>query len=213
MAFHLRRCALVLSLASAVLAFSLPVQTQGAKAAPATRLDVAPGSKAGYRVNEQLARFTLPNDAVGTTEAVSGGIGIQPDGSFSSDSKLTVDLRTLKSDEPKRDGFLRENTLETAKFPRAEFVPRRQKGLPVPLRSSGTARFQLIGDMALHGVTSELTWNVVANLANDIIAATSTTNFPFAKFGLTIPKIFGLVSVVDDIKLELDVKLRRVASR
>ena len=202
-----RRFAYVLVLLSALLASSLPVRTQAPAAA--TRLEVAPGSRATYRVNEQLARFKLPNDAVGTTENVTGALVIAPDGSFSRDSKLTVDLRTLKSDEPKRDGFLRQNTLQTDKFPLAEFVPTRQKGMPVPLPATGTASFQLVGDMSMHGVTSELTWNVTATMAPDVVSAKGTTNFPFAKFNLTIPRIFGLISVVDDIRLEMEVRVRR----
>ena len=202
------RLASVLIAASTLLAVAPPMQAQ----APArTRLEIAPGSKAGYRVNEQLARLTLPNDAVGTTESVTGAIVVERDGSFSKESKLTVDLRTLKTDEPKRDAFLRMNTLETDKYPNAEFVPKRHKGMPVPLPASGNATFQLIGDMTLHGVTSEVVWNVTANLAADTVAAKATTNFPFAKFKLTIPKIFGLISVNDDIRLELDVRLRRTS--
>jgi polyisoprenoid-binding protein YceI len=182
------------------------------KAAAAARLEIAPGSTAGYRVNEQLARFKFPNDAVGTTDDVTGAIGIRPDGTFSPDSKLTVDLRTIESDEPKRDAFLRQNTLETAKFPLAEFVPRQHQGLAMPLPASGAAKFQLIGDMTMHGVTSQVIWNVTADLAPDRITAKATTNFPFSKFNLTIPRIFGLISVTDDIRLELDVRLRRVPS-
>ena len=201
--------ALVLALAFALAAPPTPALTQSPPVAR-VRLEVAEGSKAGYRVNEQLARLKFPNDAVGTTGNITGVLVVHPDGTFTSDSKLTVDLRTLKSDEPKRDGFLRENTLQTAKFPLAEFVPTRQQGLKLPLPTSGTAAFRMIGDMTLHGVKSEVTWDVQSTFAGSgLVTATATTNFPFAKFKLTIPKIFGLISVVDDIKLELDVRMRR----
>jgi polyisoprenoid-binding protein YceI len=175
-----------------------------------SRFEIVAGSKAEYRVREQLARLNFPNDAVGTTETVSGAIVIRPDGSFAPESKLTVDLRTLRTDEPKRDGFVRQNTLETERFPLAEFVPRRHKGLPVPVPASGTATFQLVGDMTLHGVTSETTWDAAATFAADSMTAKATTRFNFAKFKITVPKIFGLLSVDDDIRLALDAKLRRV---
>ncbi len=178
--------------------------------AAATRLEVSPGSKAEYRVREQLARLNFPNDAVGATESVTGAVVINADGSFTPDSKLTVDLRTLRTDEPKRDGFVRENTLETARHPLAEFVPRRHKGLSLPLPSSGSATFQLIGDMTLHGVTAEQAWDVAATFAADTINAKTTTRFNFAKYRITIPRVFGLLSVDDDIRLELNLRLRRV---
>jgi polyisoprenoid-binding protein YceI len=83
--------------------------------------------------------------------------------------------------------------------------------MPVPLPASGTATFQLIGDMTLHGVTSEATWDVAATFAADTVTAKATTKFNFAKFKITVPKVFGLLSVDDDIRLELDAKLRRTA--
>jgi polyisoprenoid-binding protein YceI len=201
----------LLALACASLMATPPVRAQSAAAA-ATRLEVVSGSSATYRVNEQLARLTLPNDAIGTTQSVTGVIVLQPDGTFSTASKLTVDLRTLRSDEPKRDGYLRENTLQTDRYPLAEFVPTRQKGLASPMPASGTATFQLTGNMTMHGVTSSIAWDVTAGMGRDVVTAKATTRFPFSRFRLTIPRIFGLISVRDDIRLELDVRLRRTVA-
>ena len=183
--------------------------TARSQASPATRLEVGTGSRAEYRVREQLARLNFPNDAVGTTESVTGAIVINPDGSFAPGSRLTVDLRSLKTDEPKRDGFVRENTLETNRYPSAEFVPRRQKGLPMPLPATGTANFHLVGDMTLHGVTAEHGWDVAATFAADSVTAKATTRFNFSKFKITVPRVFGLLSVDDDIRLELNLRMNR----
>jgi len=185
--------------------------TARSQASPATRLEVGKGSRAEYRVREQLARLNFPNDAVGTTESVSGALVINADGSFASGSKLTVDLRSLRTDEPKRDGFVRENTLETNRYPSAEFVPRRQKGLPLPLPATGTANLQLVGDMTLHGVTKEVTWNVVATFGNDQIAGRATTTLQFATFNITKPSLARLMSVEDKIDLEVEFKAKRTA--
>src|SRR5688572_8093581 len=182
------------------------------QAPPAVRFEVGKGSRAEYRVREQPARLNFPNDAVGATESVTGAIVIRPDGSFAADSRLTVDLRTLKTDEPKRDGFVRENTLETNRYPLAEFVPRRVKGLAVPVPTSGSSTFQLIGDMTLHGVTSETVWDVAGSFTADAMTAKATTRFNFAKFKITVPRVFGLLSVDDDIRLELNLRLQRVAA-
>jgi polyisoprenoid-binding protein YceI len=174
------------------------------------RLDVAPGSSASYRVREQLARLNFPNDAVGTTQTVTGSLHFAADGAIVTDqSKLRIDLRTLKSDEERRDAYLRERTLRTDRFPIAEFQARRTEGLIYPLPSTGSVSFQLIGDLAVHGVTSEVSWNVTGNLGSDVVTGRATTRFPFSKFKLTIPKLLGLVSVNDDIQLEVDLKMRR----
>ncbi len=178
------------------------------------KLEVTEGTKARYKVREQLAGINFPSDAVGTTETVTGTIVVNPDGSIdASQSKLTVDLRTLKSDQQMRDGFIQNRTLETEKFPTIEFVPRRAVGLPAPLPAGMQAQagFQLIGDLTLHGVTNEATWNVVATFGNDLVAGRATTTLQFAPFKLTKPTLARLMSVDDKIELEIEFRCKRTA--
>jgi polyisoprenoid-binding protein YceI len=178
------------------------------------RLEIIEGTKARYKVREQLAGINFPSEAVGTTESVTGLLVLKPDGTIDATvSKLTVDLRTLKSDQQMRDGFIQGRTLETEKFPMIEFVPRRAVGLPVPLPAGMQAQagFQLIGDMTLHGVTKEVTWNVVATFGNDQVAGRATTTLQFATFNLTKPSLARLMSVDDKIELEIEFKTRRTA--
>ena len=201
-----RRGVLAVCLVLALASGELPVVGQAGR----IRLEVAPGSKASYRVREQLAGFDLPNDAVGTTEAVTGSMVLLPDGSFDSNqSRLTLDLTTLTSDQSMRDNYVRTRTLEVATHPKAEFVPRRAQGLTLPLASSGKVSFQIIGDLTVHGVTAESTWAATAVLAADRVTGQATTRFPFSTFQLQIPKLARLLSVDDDIRLELDLVLTR----
>jgi polyisoprenoid-binding protein YceI len=179
------------------------------------KLEIAEGTKARYRVREQLAGISFPSDAVGTTESVSGTIVLNADGSIDAGrSKLTVDLRTLKSDQQMRDGYIQDRTLETAKFPTIEFVPRRAVGLPVPLPSGRQAQagFQLVGDMTLHGVTSEATWNVVATFGNDEVAGRATTTIQFGTFKMAKPSLARIMSVDDKIELEIEFKCKRTVA-
>lgn len=178
------------------------------------KLEVAEGSRARYRVREQLAGINFPSDAVGTTESVTGTIVVNPDGSIdAAQSKLTVDLRTLKSDQQMRDGFIQNRTLETEKFPMIEFAPRRAVGLPAPLPAGMQAQagFQLVGDMTLHGVTKEVTWNVVATFGNDQVAGRATTTLQFGTFNMTKPSLARLMSVDDKIDLEIEFRCKRSA--
>lgn len=196
-------------LACAGLLLPAPIRSQSTASAASTRIEITSGSTAEYRVREQLARLNFPNDAVGSTDSLSGSLVIGPGGAIGGGAKLTVDLRDLQSDSGRRDAFLRENTLHTSRFPLAEFVPRRQQGLPSPPPTSGKVTFKLIGDMTIRGVTSELTWDVSATLTPTAVTGQATTRFPFAKFGLPIPKVMGLLSVDDDIRMVLNVKARR----
>ena len=177
------------------------------------KLEITQGTKARYRVTEQLAGISFPNDAVGTTEAITGTIIVNPDGSFAAGSKLSVDLRTLSSDQSMRDNYIQNRTLETTKFPMLEVVPKRAVGLPSPLPAGNQAQagFQLIADVTLHGVTKETTWNVVATFGNAAVGGRATTTVDFGSFNMTKPTLARLVSVEDKIHLEIEFRCTRTA--
>ena len=175
------------------------------------RLTVADGSTAGYRVREQLAGISFPNDAVGKVGAVSGSISFAADGSIvAAESKLVVDLRTLASDQDMRDGFIKgAQVLDTQRYPTVEFVPRRAVGLswPFPQGAQGQAGFQLVGDMTVRGVTKEVTWNVIATFGRGRVAGRADTEFTFDTFAIPKPKLARLLSVDDAIKLEVELRM------
>jgi polyisoprenoid-binding protein YceI len=178
------------------------------------RIELVEGTVARYKVREQLAGISFPSDAVGTTTAVTGGLVLNPDGSIDvKQSRIVVDLKALMSDQSMRDGYVQRNTLETEKFPTLEFVPTRTAGLSMPLPSAPPAQagFQLIGDMTLHGVTREVTWNVVATFGNDAIAGRATTTLTFEMFKIEKPSLARLLSVDDEIELEIEFRSRRTA--
>ena len=176
--------------------------------APAAALvfQIASGqSKAAFRVREQLAGRSLPNDAVGTTSNVTGQLVIQPDGTLVADaSKITVDMASLATDSGMRDNFIKSNTLNTRQFPTATFVPTKAEGLPNPLPAAGTVSFKLTGLMTVHGVQKEVTWDVTATRGGTSLTGTATTAFKFGDFGMTPPKAPAVLSVVDEIRLEVN---------
>ena len=172
-------------------------------------LTVTDGSTASYRVREQLAGISFPSDAVGTSSALTGQIVFMKDGSIdSSASKLTFDLRTLKSDQSMRDGFIQNRTLQSDQYPMAEFVPKKIEGMPNPL--TGQLGFQLTGDMTIHGVTAPLTWQGIATVDSNSGTAggRANTDFKFETFNLTVPQLARLLSVNDDIALELEIHFK-----
>jgi polyisoprenoid-binding protein YceI len=190
-------------------------QTQAARNT-GIKLDVAEGTKASYRVTEHLAGLNFTSDAIGTTESVTGGLVLAPDGSINSaQSKLTVDLRALKSDQDMRDVYVKIRMLQTDKFPVAEFVPRSVQGLPSPFpnpeRATEQSGFQLLGDLTIHGVTKEVVLTGYATFSRDLVAGRATTAFTFSTFGLYKPQVARVVSVDDKITLEIEFRLRRIS--
>jgi polyisoprenoid-binding protein YceI len=186
-------------------------RSASAQAAGPVRYTVAPErSEARYRIREQLAGVNFPNDAVGTTRAIEGGIAFDAQGRIvAGQSRFTVDLRTLTSDQPRRDGYVRRNTLETERYPTAVFVPTDVRGLSVPLPQSGTATFELTGDFTVRTVTRRTTWQATATFSGAEVDVRARTAFRFADLGLQIPRVASVLSVDDNIRLELDLVLRR----
>lgn len=172
-------------------------------------LTVGEGTRARYKVQEQLAGISFPSEAVGSTEAVTGVIAVNPDGSFGPQSKIVVELTKITSDQSMRDGYVQGRVFETEKFPLLEIVPKSTVGLASPLPTSGQAGFQLITAMTLHGVTKDITWTVVSTFANDAVNGRATTTTDFATFNLTKPTLARLLSVDDKIQLEIEFKARR----
>ena len=169
---------------------------------------VAPdGNEARYRVREQLAGFDLPKDAIGATNDVKGRIVIGPDGKVVKDgSKITIDLASLKSDQARRDNYLRRATLETSKYPQAELVPVALEGLLLPIAPGSSQTFSVRGDLTVHGATHPTTWQVTARGEENGIVGSATTAFTFKDFGLEQPKVPVVLSVADTIRLEYDFK-------
>jgi polyisoprenoid-binding protein YceI len=177
----------------------------------AIRYDVVnPDSKARYRVREQLANLTLPNDAVGETDQVTGAIVLLPDGTFDpAASQVVVDMASIASDSGRRDNFVRGNVLETHTYPQAVFVPKRAEGLPVPPPETGEVNFQLIGDLTIRAETREVAWTVTGAVEGGRAVGQATTSFTFADFNLTQPRVPIVLSIEDEIRLELDLVLQR----
>lgn len=170
------------------------------------------GTEARFRVKEQLAGRNLPNDAVGTTQAVTGAIVIQPDGKIdATKSKMVVDVSSLKTDESRRDNFIKRNTLQTDQYPTATFVPTAVQGLPSPLPASGDVTFQITGDLTIHGTTKSSTWQVKGTITGQDLKGSASAAFKFGDFNMSPPRAAVVLSVEDNIRLELDFHLTRQA--
>lgn len=175
-------------------------------AAGGTVYTIVPGqSVARYRAHERLASLNLPSEAVGQTGQVSGNVAFSAAGAIdSTNSKITVDLSTLTSDKSMRDNYIKQNTLQTATYPDAIFVPTAVQGLTWPLPVSGQSTVTLDGNLTVHGVTKPTTWQGTVTFGPDQVQGTATTTVTFEDFGMKPPKTRIALSVEDQLTLELD---------
>jgi polyisoprenoid-binding protein YceI len=197
----------------ATSAFAIPTARGVRHPAPApaaVHYIVAPdGNEARYRVREQLLHHDLPNDAIGKTSAVTGGITLAPSGAIdTSASKITIDVTSLKSDQERRDGYIQRRTLETEQYPSVTFVPTSVAGAKLPLAGAEQS-FDVAGNLTVHGVTRPTVWHVKAKSSGNDVTGSGWTQFTFSDVQLAQPRLPVLLSVADTIKLEYDFHLVR----
>lgn len=165
-------------------------------------------SAARYRAQEELAGQGAA-EAVGETRAIIGTILFDAEGNPQACSRLDVDLRTLQSDEVRRDNYLYSNTLETERFPLATFVLTSVEELEGSLADGEETTFSLVGELTMHGVTNLVAWDVTATRDGDTLSGSAVTRFNMADYNIEEPVVGFVLSVDETIQLEVDITATR----
>jgi polyisoprenoid-binding protein YceI len=161
-------------------------------------------SVASYTVTEELASIG-ENEVVGTTNAILGSILLDEDGTPLMCSNFAVDMRTLVTDENRRDNYLRENTLESDTFPFATFVVASVDGLDGPIEDGATVTATLTGDFSLHGVTQTVSWDAEITRDGETLTGTADYTFLIADYEMEKPIVGPVVSIDDEVTLSVDI--------
>jgi hypothetical protein len=188
-----------------------PAPSASSTAAPITGLvfDVPDFSgKATIRIREQLFDWPAPDDAVLTTDGITGAFGLRDDGTFAEGSLLKVPLVTLKSDDDRRADAARE-TMNASRFPDATLRPVRANGLTLPLPASGTFRFTLDSLMTVNDFERDVRWDVTADRSGGALTVRARTSFKFGLFGMEPPRRGPVLSIVDEIRMEIELDAKQ----
>jgi polyisoprenoid-binding protein YceI len=159
----------------------------------------------GYRIRERLGAISAPNDVVGRSHDVSGTIVIAS--GMVTAAQVTVDMTALRTDMEPRDGRMRDDGLETLRFPTATFKLTR----PVPLGDVSGGRvlsLELPGELILHGVTRQVTFPLQARWDGASIQVAGSLPVRRADFGLQVPSLVGF-RIQDQGVVELELTLVR----
>ena len=172
---------------------------------PFLTVEFLPNSTARYLITEQLANLDFPIDAIGKTNQIKGSISFDEDGKIiQQNSTIIVNVNSLKSDSGRRDRYISRKSLESDKYPEATINIKKINNMPWPLPNNGSVEVEIIGDMNVHGVTDEVTWVTKVNFERDKLNGISKTNFKFEKFNMDLPRVAIVLSVENNIRLELD---------
>lgn len=172
---------------------------------------VAAESEALYRVREEFVNVALPVDAVGRTRQIQGHVVFDEAGTVIANlSSVRVNLASLQSDQARRDNFLRQNTLQTNQYPDAVLIPSEIRGLTFPLPAQGSVPVTIAGDMTIRNVTRRVEWTGTAHFDPQGMRIEATTAFTFQDFALQQPRVPFLLGVDETIRLEADVRFKRV---
>jgi polyisoprenoid-binding protein YceI len=194
----------------------LATSTSAPTAVPATQpaaqsgqitYNIVPGeSKVTYEVGEtflnQNNRFNL---AVGITDQVTGSvIGDVNNPSAVTLGAFEVDISKFASDSSRRDGYIRDNGLESSKFPIAKFVPTSVESLPGSYSEGQDVTIKVTGDMTIKTTTQPVTWDVTTRLVNGVLTGKATTELLMSNFNVGPISILGVLNTEDKVKLTFD---------
>ena len=162
-------------------------------------------TEASYQVQEKFLNRDLPNIALGKTNAVTGELQISLDGKPSGKiTKISVDLRTLTSDQSRRDSRIHTQWLESDKYPFAEFTSTDVQGIPESYTEGQEINFKLTGDMKIRDVTKPVTFDVKGKLEGDTITGSATSKILMKDFGFDPPNVAGILTVDDGVTVTIN---------
>ena len=164
-------------------------------------------SEARFIIDEVLSG--ADKTVVGTTTAVEGTITADKENPTAvSVSAVKVDLSTLFTDSSFRNRAIKDFILQTGdpgnQF--ATFEPTGYQGLPESVSIGEPFTFQITGNLTIHGVTQEETFEVTLTPVSEtrIEGSATLSDVSYADYGVQILRLpTQVASVEDTIILEL----------
>jgi polyisoprenoid-binding protein YceI len=153
---------------------------------------------------QQLGQLLGLTDTIGRTRNVEGELVLDLSAANPLVSgEFVVDLRTLTSDDSRRDNRIRNEWLESTRYPLAEFVATAVENFPASYSEGQTITFQLLGDMTIRETTQPVRFDVTATLTGNSITGTATAEMRMTDFGFNPPAMANLFTVADEFTVEI----------
>ena len=209
--------------ATAAPATAAPAPAAPATAAPQPEATQAPaaaqptGDATLYRIvsEESEARYEIdellrgePFRVVGRTDQVAGDIILDfADASASQVGVIRINVRTLMTDEERRDRATRSRILQSAEdaYEFVDFTPSALEGLPDAVSVGDTATFTIVGDLKIREITAEARFQATVNVvAEDRLEGTAEATVLRSTYDLIIPNVPFVADVSDEVLLGIE---------
>lgn len=175
-------------------------------------------SQASYIVDEEFLVDALSKlginagqvVVVGTTPGVSGEIKLDfEQADWVQAAQFTVDMSGLRTDQDRRDTWLRDNAIQTDRFPQATFVKTAVSGLPASYSEGEEVTFEMTGDLTVRNVTRPVTFVITAVMSGDTLQGTATASLNLSDLGIEPPNFARTLTVADPFTIEVSLTARK----
>lgn len=167
---------------------------------------VSEESEASFTLDEDLAG--VRTTVIGTTNQVGGEIAFNfenPDAS--SIGTITINARTLETDNNFRNQALRARILQSAQdaYEFITFAPTSLEGLPESLEVGETYTFDITGDLTIIDTTNPATFTTEVTIVSETeITGIATTTITYGDWGIPIPTAPTVANVEEDADLAIE---------
>ena len=201
--------------ATPTVAPAVPTSAPQPLAEGARRFVVVPAeSSASYVVTEEffagaLAKYGIDagfNEVTGSTQEIAGELQLKVDDPANALAygEFTVNLPSLTTDQDQRDSWIRDNALESNRYPEARFVASSIQNAPASYTDGSEVTFDLVGDLTVREVTLPVTFAVTATLTADTITGVATAPLQLTDFGFEPPSFANTLTVDNDFLLRIE---------
>ena len=169
--------------------------------------DVCNATFVGFRIDEELARIGAKT-VVGRTPGVSGTMTVE--GSTVSSVEVVADMTGLTTDSGSRDSAIRNQAIETARFPEARFVLTEAIQLGSVPEVGSEITVEAVGELTIHGVTRVETIPLTASFDGDFVVVFGQLGpIALSDYDIDKPSAAVVLSVEDEATMELQLFFSR----
>lgn len=149
-----------------------------------------------------------PTTVVGTTNQIAGDILIDSsDPSASKVGTIRINVRTLRTDEERRDRATRSRILQSAQaaYEFVEFSPTDIGGLPAAIELGVPIALEINGQLTVRDITHPVSFRATVTLVStQRLEGQAATTVRRSDYDLVIPNVPFIADVSDEVRLEID---------